>query len=101
MTRVSSLEKTGISELWEMQQDFKQATFSAGELTLRREKQLKLWLWNHIKDHIMGKFENHSSVKNLLPQMEDLVVNGHVTPGLAADYMMKQFIMQDGLENNS
>ncbi|XP_059144028.1 methylmalonic aciduria type A protein, mitochondrial-like [Physella acuta] len=101
VTKVSSLEKTGISELWEMQQDFKQATFSAGELTRRREKQLKLWLWNHIKDHIMGKFENHSSVKHLLPQMEDLVINGHVTPGLAADYMMKQFIMQDGLENNS
>ncbi|XP_055895436.1 methylmalonic aciduria type A homolog, mitochondrial-like [Biomphalaria glabrata] len=97
VTKVSALEKTGISELWEMMQDFRESTLLCGELLSRRERQLKLWLWNHIRDHIMGRFERQPKVKSMLPVLEDLVVKGHVTPGLAADYMLQQVDLVDDL----
>ncbi|CAL1527679.1 unnamed protein product [Lymnaea stagnalis] len=96
VTCISSLEKNGIPELWNTLQDFQRSSFAAGELISRRERQLKLWLWNHIRDHIMGRFEKHSTVKSLMPMMEELVVKGHVTPGLAADYLLRQFITNSG-----
>uniref|UniRef100_A0A0B7AUY7 AAA+ ATPase domain-containing protein n=1 Tax=Arion vulgaris TaxID=1028688 RepID=A0A0B7AUY7_9EUPU len=92
VTRISSHEKTGITDLWRMMQEFKQSALASGELMSNRENQLILWLWNHIRDHVMDRFEHDRKVKTLLPQVEELVLKNHVTPGLAADYMLKLFI---------
>ncbi|KAH9513889.1 hypothetical protein Btru_031673 [Bulinus truncatus] len=97
VTRVSSLEKTGILELWEMLQDFRNDSLASGDLLSRREKQLRLWLWNHIRENIMGRFESQPKVRNLLPVLEDLVVKGHITPGLASDYMLQQIVIADNV----
>lgn len=92
VTQISSLEKAGIVELWDSMKDYQNKTFSNGELLLKRERQLKLWFRNHIRDNIMCHFEHHPQVKTLLPEMEELVVRRHVSPGLAADFMLEQFI---------
>lgn len=72
-------------------QEFREKTLASGELVSHRERQLKLWLWNHIRDQVMDRFERDPKVKALLPQVEDLVLKNHVTPGLAADYMLKLY----------
>lgn len=92
---------TGVPELWGTLQEFRECTLATGELMSRREKQLKLWLWNHIKDSVMNKFEGDPRVKTLLPQVEELVVKSRMTPGLAADYMLKLYAGEDTKEKTS
>ncbi|XP_005111521.1 methylmalonic aciduria type A homolog, mitochondrial [Aplysia californica] len=96
VTRISSLDKSGIPELWETLKEFKNLTLAEGELTARREKQLNLWFRSHIRDHIMGRFERQPHIQRLLPEMENLVTRALVTPGLAADYMLEQFLGGSG-----
>ncbi|CAG5119901.1 unnamed protein product [Candidula unifasciata] len=91
VTRISSIEKTGVEELWGTMQEFREKTLASGELISHREKQLKLWLWNHIRDQVMDRFERDPKVKALLPQVEHLVSKNRVTPGLAADYMLQLY----------
>ncbi|RUS73070.1 hypothetical protein EGW08_019167 [Elysia chlorotica] len=91
VTKVSSLEKTGIPELWDLTQEFRQLRLESGELLATRRKQLRLWLASHVKDHIMARFQQHPRVHALLPKMEKMVMDGHITPGLAADYLLEVF----------
>ncbi len=92
VTRISSLDQSGVPELWDTLSQFQHVTFTQGELTARREHQLKLWFWRHIRDHIMGRFQAHPALQRLLPDTERLVMRGLVTPGLAADYMLEAFL---------
>ncbi|KAK3740727.1 hypothetical protein RRG08_048970 [Elysia crispata] len=98
VTQVSSLEKTGIPELWDLTQEFRRLRLESGELLATRRKQLRLWLSSHVKDHIMARFQQHSQVHALLPSMEKMVMDGHITPGLAADYLLEVF--EGGRGNN-
>ena len=89
---MSSLEKTGVPELWDMTQEFKRLRLESGEFLATRRKQLRLWLRSHVKDHIMGRFQRHPRVHALLPSMEQMVMDGLITPGLAADYLLEVFV---------
>lgn len=99
VTRVSSLEMTGVSELWGLTQEFKQKRLESGEFLATRRKQLRLWLASHVKDHIMGRFHKHPRVHALLPTMEQMVMDGNITPGLAADYLLEVFEGKGDKEN--
>ncbi|GFN83791.1 methylmalonic aciduria type a protein, mitochondrial [Plakobranchus ocellatus] len=92
VARVSALEKAGVSELWDLTQKFRQLRLDSGELITTRRKQLRLWLASHVRDHIMGRFQQHPRVRALLPDMEKMVMDGLITPGLAADYLLEVFV---------
>lgn len=62
-----------------------------GELEQRRCKQHVIWMWNHIKEQIMGRFKTNPDVKQEILHFEKLVADGDVTPGMAADELLKIF----------
>ncbi|KAK6172218.1 hypothetical protein SNE40_015930 [Patella caerulea] len=92
VTRISSFTKDGIPELWDTLCHYRKLMNESGEFVNRREKQLKVWMWNHIKDHIMDIFCEDQHVENKLPSLENLVIKGAITPGLAADLLLKEFM---------
>ena len=64
----------------------------SGELTMRREKQHALWMWNYIKYEVLEMFKKHPAVKENVRYYEDQVVKGNITPGLAADELLGLFL---------
>lgn len=62
-----------------------------GELEQRRCKQHVIWMWNHIKEQIMGRFKSNPDVQREIFYYEKLVADGDVTPGMAADGLLKIF----------
>lgn len=92
--RISSLTKEGIPSLWEKMCEFRQVMSSTGDLDIKRADQKKIWMWNYIKDNIMDLFHSHPVVKEKIGVMEDRVSHGVLTPGDAADLLMKDFIKE-------
>lgn len=90
--RMSSVTRQGIPEVWQMMEEFNFLMTESNEIFHKRENQLKIWMWNYIKDHIMDSFREHSNIKNKIPDMEQQVVQGLITPGLAADLLLHDFM---------
>uniref|UniRef100_UPI00398F38FB methylmalonic aciduria type A protein, mitochondrial n=1 Tax=Pristiophorus japonicus TaxID=55135 RepID=UPI00398F38FB len=89
--RVSSISGEGIPELWKKIAEFHTTMFASGELQIKRQKQQKVWMWNLIRENVTEYFCNHPAVRNKIPSLEDEVVSGDITPGLAADILLKAF----------
>ncbi|XP_056595976.1 methylmalonic aciduria type A protein, mitochondrial isoform X2 [Triplophysa dalaica] len=88
---VSSQTGQGVSELWDTVLQFRDAMLSSGELRVRRQTQQKVWLWNLIQENALRHFEQHPAVCAELPELERRVTRGDISPGLAADLLLKAF----------
>ncbi len=71
--------------------EFHQVMLNSGELEQVRKNQYKVWMWNHIRDNIMDRFKKHPKVKEMVKVKEMQVVNEIITPGMAADNLMRIF----------
>ena len=89
--RVSARTTDGIEKSWTVMQDFFNKMLEVGELEQVRQKQHIIWMWNHIKEHIMTRFKRNPDIKRKFKSYENLVGEGLMTPGLAADMLMKIF----------
>lgn len=89
--RISARTGSGIEKAWENMQQFYNVMLENGELEQRRCKQHVVWMWNHIKEQIMGRFKSNPEVQEELHFYEKLVADGVVTPGMAADVLLKIF----------
>ena len=89
--RISSQTGEGIEKAWENMEQFHNIMLENGELEQRRCKQHVIWMWNHIKEQIMGRFKSNPEVRQEIGHFENLVADGDVTPGMAADKLLKIF----------
>lgn len=70
---------------------FQKVILQTGELEEKRRKQHVIWMWNHIKEQIMRQFKANADVQKKIQRYEELVADGLVTPGMAADLLLKVF----------
>lgn len=91
VVRVSSQTGRGVPELWDAMLRYRDAMLSSGELQTRRREQQKVWLWSLIQESALRHFQEHPEVQAALPEMERRVVQGDVSPGLAADLLLRAF----------
>uniref|UniRef100_A0A4W5Q6W5 Metabolism of cobalamin associated A n=1 Tax=Hucho hucho TaxID=62062 RepID=A0A4W5Q6W5_9TELE len=89
--RVSSQTGEGVPELWGKMAAFRSATLSSGDFQDRRRAQHKVWMWSLIQENVLRHFQEHPAVRGELPQLEDRVTRGAISPGLAADLLLKAF----------
>ena len=90
--RISSLTKEGVPELWNMMLEYQTQSLENGSFFEIRQKQHVVWMWSHIKDEIMAVFLDHPLVKERLERIKNQVAKGAITPGLAADTLLKVFV---------
>jgi LAO/AO transport system kinase len=76
---VSSYEKTGLEDVWEMLTQFKQQTSASGIFEERRQSQTKDWFHQMIRDQLIDSFYNDSSNKELVRNLESLILQGKLT----------------------
>ncbi|XP_042572437.1 methylmalonic aciduria type A protein, mitochondrial [Cyprinus carpio] len=91
VVRISSQTGQGVPELWDTMLQFRDAMLSSGELRVRRQTQQKVWLWNLIQENAVRHFQQHPAVHAELPELERRVTSGDISPGLAADLLLKVF----------
>lgn len=89
--RASSQTNEGIPEVWAAMQSYQDAMLASGELQGRRRAQHKVWMWSLIQENVLLHFQNHPGVKGALPQLEEKVTRGAISPGLAADLLLRTF----------
>lgn len=89
--RISAKTGEGIPELWKKMTEFQNAMLTSGELLARRRSQQKVWMWSLIQENVLLHFRNHPAVKDQIPLLEERVLAGVLSPGLAADLLLKAF----------
>ncbi|XP_038127057.1 methylmalonic aciduria type A protein, mitochondrial [Cyprinodon tularosa] len=91
VVRASAHTLDGITEVWAKMEAYRDAMLSSGELQGRRRAQQKVWMWSLIQENVLLHFQNHPAVREALPLLEQKVTRGVVSPGLAADLLLKAF----------
>lgn len=76
---VSSLEKTGLSEVWEMICQFEQTIKSSTYWDKRRKEQTSDWYRSMITDHLIDSFFNNPERKVQVKEIESSILQGKMT----------------------
>uniref|UniRef100_A0A8C6DD75 Metabolism of cobalamin associated A n=1 Tax=Moschus moschiferus TaxID=68415 RepID=A0A8C6DD75_MOSMO len=89
--RISARSGEGITEMWDKMREFQEVMLVSGELATKRQKQQKVWMWNLIQESMIEHFRTHPAVREQIPLLEKRVLSGALSPGLAADLLLKAF----------
>lgn len=88
----SALEKRGIVEAWEIICRYRQVLTESGELARRRAQQAKSWMWNETAESLLAALRQDQRVAQLIPRLEQAVVEGSLPPTLAAAQLLQAFL---------
>ncbi|XP_048365958.1 methylmalonic aciduria type A protein, mitochondrial isoform X2 [Sphaerodactylus townsendi] len=89
--RISARTGEGISDMWDKMTEYRELMLASGELITKRQRQQKVWMWNVIQESMLDHFRSHFAVRDQIPLLEEKVVSGILSPGLAADLLLKAF----------
>jgi len=92
----SSLEKTGISEIWETIRDYVSVTKSNGWFWERRRDQAVTRMHETIIDTLKHSFYNHPEVAALLPDLERQLREGEITSYKPASILLDKYFSPEG-----
>jgi len=92
----SSLEKTGISEVWETIRDYVSITKSNGWFWERRREQAVTRMHETILDNLKHSFYSHPEVVALLPELEKKLHEGEITSYKPASILLDKYFNDKG-----
>lgn len=87
----SAVTHEGITEIWEMIQSFETSTKNSGVFHSRRREQTKDWIYSMIIDQLQVSFFNNSTIKQLLPKIENEVICGDRTVASAVEGLFEVY----------
>lgn len=88
----SSIEKEGISDIWNVVKRFSELGKESGIFFNRRKSQSKEWVHSLIADHLHFRFFHHPEVKQLLPGVELGVMEGELTAATGVEQLIQVFL---------
>ncbi len=80
----SSIEQTGISNIWNQIEKYFELVKSNGYFAERRRGQNEYWMLETISEHIHNRFFENESIKSKLVDLKVKVGNGSISPFAAA-----------------
>lgn len=92
----SALTNKGIGEVWDAVINYQSIMLDTGELTANRAEQARAWMWNEIREGLIEAFKAEPDVATRVRKLEAAVAEGRMTPGAAADLLLRRF--QHGAE---
>lgn len=87
---LSSQNQTGLDQLWNSINDFVTVVKGNGWFGENRSAQLKNWMNETIRDHLVSDFFNKPGMKELYGVTEDQVSRGEISPYAAARKLLDQ-----------
>jgi len=92
----SSLEKTGIEEVWETVRDYVSMTKSNGWFWERRREQAVTRMHETVIDTLKYSFYSHPEVQALLPELEKQLLEGEITSYKPALILLEKYFKTKG-----
>jgi LAO/AO transport system kinase len=87
----SSLYSKGISEIWDMVQEYAKYAATTGFLKEKRLEQSRYWMYETIRDGIYRQIFNDPDMKKELEKYEKAISKGRITSFMAASAILKKF----------
>lgn len=91
----SALTGVGVAEAWTLVEQYRHALGESGELAERRAAQARSWLWDSVSADLIDALKSDAGVKKRLPEIEQLVADGTLTPAAAARTLVELFVERD------
>ncbi|WKA56415.1 methylmalonyl Co-A mutase-associated GTPase MeaB [Planococcus shixiaomingii] len=85
----SSLEKTGITEIWDLVQQFEQNVQESGNWKKRRQTQTKDWFRSMITDQLHSRFFEDPAKRSQVKELEQQVLEGELTVSQAISFLFE------------
>ena len=86
---ISGLNGDGLEELWKTVEAHRQALEASGALANHRATQQLAWMWSLIVEGLEHDFRANPTIAALLAETERQVVNGALSPSLAAMQLLR------------
>lgn len=87
----SALEETGLDDLWSQVLKHQDALRDSGGFAARRRQQQVGWMWATVRAAVLDRLRTDPGVVALAPSVEKDVLDGTLTPSLAAAKLLKAF----------
>jgi len=87
----SSLYNTGISEIWEMVQDYYSFVTGNGYLKERRLEQSRYWMYETLREGIYNLVFNEPAMQKELETYENAITEGAITSYMAAKSILDKY----------
>ncbi|RKE98022.1 methylmalonyl Co-A mutase-associated GTPase MeaB [Ichthyenterobacterium magnum] len=88
VTLCSALKNKGISEIWQLIENYIEHTKNNSFFNINRTEQNKFWLLQTIEERLKSDFFNQSQIKKELKSQLQLIEAGKITPFAAAEYLL-------------
>ncbi len=96
----SAVKKTGLKELWDIIRAFQKVTTDSGAFHRRREAQLLEWVHSMIDEHLHNLFFDDPVVLGRMPEIEEAVLKGTISPTQAVAELIHIFDIQRATERH-
>ncbi len=90
---ISAQDNVGLDALWEKIGLYRRTMQDTGGWAAKRRKQQIRWMWSMVDDRLMTRVKADPKVKVLVPELENDVGAGKLTPTLAVDKILAAFGM--------
>lgn len=87
----SSVEETGVKEIWQMVEEYINFTKQNGYFQHKRNQQSKYWMYETINEHLKRNFYNNPDIAAKLEAYEKLVLNDEISSFVAANRLLTQY----------
>lgn len=91
VTTCSALTGKGIGEIWDLIQDYLEATKENGFFEENRNRQAKHWMYETISNRLTDQFYRHPAVKEQQEEIEKQVLNGKLSSFKAAQKLLELY----------
>lgn len=85
----SSIENTGIANVWEIISKFERHTKLKGYFGENRNNQAKYWMYEKINDELKRRFYEDEAIAAQLPDLEQQIIEGKISPFTVAERLLK------------
>ncbi|MBF0560958.1 MAG: methylmalonyl Co-A mutase-associated GTPase MeaB [Alphaproteobacteria bacterium] len=87
----SGLNGIGLDKVWEKITEHRKILTDTGELAEKRRQQQIQWMWAMLDDKLMRSLRRHPKVVSMLTNIEQEIVDGHLTPTVAVERIWEVF----------
>ncbi|TDS55294.1 methylmalonyl Co-A mutase-associated GTPase MeaB [Myroides indicus] len=90
----SAIEQTGISEVWNIIEEYTQLTQESKYFEMHRREQNQYWMLETINENILSHFYNTPSIKSQIEDSKKAVQKNEISPFAAAQKILKMYFNQ-------
>ena len=92
----SSIDSTGIDDVWKMITDYIAFTQKSGYFDYKRSRQAKYWMHETIRQALLDGFYHNAEIEQLIPEFEQKILNNEISSFIAAHELLSRY----GAERN-